>query len=56
MKDRILNNFKSTILGLIILAICAVLIYTDKATFAEVSGFLVSSGLLIYVKDSIFKI
>lgn len=56
MKDRILNNFKSTILGLIILAICVVLIYTNKATFAEVSGFLVSSGLLMYVKDSIFKI
>ena len=56
MKDRIINNFKSTLLGLIILAICAVLIYTDKATFAEVSGFLVSSGLLMYVKDSIFKV
>ena len=56
MKDRILNNLKSTILGLIILAICAVLIYTNKATFVEVSGFLVSSGLLIYVKDSIFKV
>ena len=56
MKDRIINNFKSTLLGLIILAICAALIYTNKATFAEVSGFLVSSGLLIYVKDSIFKL
>ena len=56
MKDRVINNFKSTLLGLIILAICAVLIYTNKATFAEVSGFIVSSGLLMYVKDSIFKI
>ena len=56
MKDRFLNNYKSTLLGLLILAICAILIYTNKATFAEVSGFLVSSGMLMYVKDSIFKI
>ena len=56
MKNRILNNWKSTLMGVVIALTCAALVITKQATFAEVSGFLIASGLLAWVKDSIFKV
>ena len=56
MGDRILKNWKSSILGLIIIAACCAAVYTKLATFSEVVGFLTTSGLLMWVKDTIFKV
>ena len=56
MKNRILENWKSSLLGLLIFAACGVAVYTKMATFAEVVGFLTTSGLLMWVKDTIFKV
>ena len=55
MKKRILDNLKTTALGCSIAAVSLALVWFGKATFAEVSGFFVASGLLVWVKDSIFK-
>ena len=56
MKKRIIDNWKSTLMGAIIALTCTALVITKQATFAEVSGFLIASGLLAWVKDSIFKV
>lgn len=56
MKDRIINNWKSTLLGCIIALGSIVLVWTGKATLEQVSGFLLTSGLLAWVKDTIFKV
>ena len=56
MKNRILENWRTSLLGLIILFACGVAVYTKVATFAEVVGFLTTSGLLMWVKDTIFKV
>lgn len=56
MKNRIIDNWKATLLGFGILTVSLALVWFGKATFTEVSGFLLTSGLLLWVKDSIFKI
>lgn len=56
MKNRIFNNPKSTLVGLMIAGICLYLRLKGYATTAEISGFLVASGLLAWVRDSIFKV
>ena len=56
MKKRLIENWKSSLLGLLIFAACGVAVYTKVATFAEVVGFLTTSGLLMWVKDTIFKV
>jgi hypothetical protein len=56
MKKRIIDNWKATLLGVVIALTCGALVITKQATFAEVSGFLTLSGLLAWVKDSIFKV
>lgn len=56
MKNRIIDNWKATLLGFGILTASLALVWFGKATFAEVSGFLVLSGFLAWVKDSIFKV
>ena len=56
MRSRLLENWKTSLLGLIIFAACGVAVYTKMATFAEVVGFLTTSGLLMWVKDTIFKV
>ena len=55
MKHRIIENWKTTVLGCSIAAVSIALVWFGKATFVEVSGFLVSSGLLAWAKDSILK-
>lgn len=56
MKERIISNWKATIIGLIIAGMCIFLILTKHATFSECSGFFIASGLMMWVKDTIFKI
>lgn len=56
MRNRIINNWKTTLVGCSIGLVSIAFVWFGKATFAEVSGFFVSSGLMIWVKDSIFKV
>ena len=55
MKKRIIENWKTTTLGISIAVASLALVWFGKATFQEVSGFLVASGLLAWAKDSILK-
>ena len=55
MKNRIIDNWKTTLIGCTIGLVSIALVWFGKATFTEVSGFLVASGLMVWVKDSMFK-
>jgi len=56
MKTRILTNWKSSIIGLLIAAVTLAAVAFKYATWEEAVGFLTLSGLLTWVKDSIFKV
>ena len=55
MRKRIIENWKTTLLGCSVAIISFALVWFGKATFVDVSGFLVTSGLLAWAKDSILK-
>lgn len=55
MIDRILKNWKTTILGLSILVVCFILVFLEKATLTEVSAFICGGFFVLFSKDSILK-
>jgi hypothetical protein len=55
MKERIFNNWKTSILGLILLAITIVLLFMKIITLGEFSSFFPTILGLLYVKDTILQ-
>ena len=49
--ERIFKNPKTTILGLLIIALCFVLVWGGRATLTEVSTFMVGAFALMFLKD-----
>jgi len=49
------NEWKTSLSGLLINSICVYFIYTGKATFTEVAGFLMSGFSLLFANDKLFK-
>jgi hypothetical protein len=49
--ERIFGNPKTTLLGLIIIGLCFVLVFYEKATLTEVSTFMVGAFALMFLKD-----
>jgi Na+/alanine symporter len=49
--ERIFGNPKTTILGLLIIALCFVLVWGGRATLTEVSTFMVGAFALFFFKD-----
>jgi Na+/alanine symporter len=49
--ERIFKNPKTTILGLLIMALCFVLVWGGRATLTEVSTFMVGAFALMFFKD-----
>ena len=49
--ERIFGNPKTTILGLIIIGLCFVLVFYERATLTEVSTFMVGAFALMFFKD-----
>jgi len=56
MKDRILNNWKTTALGIILLILAVVLLFMRFITLGEFSAFFPTIVGLIYVRDTVLKI
>ena len=56
MKDRILNNWKTTGLGIILLILAVVLLFMRIITLGEFSAFFPTILGLIYVRDTVLKI
>jgi hypothetical protein len=49
--ERLFKNPKTTILGLLIIGLCFVLVFFEKSTLTEVSGFLMGAFALMFLKD-----
>ena len=49
--ERIFGNPKTTILGLIIIGLCFVLVFYERATLTEVSAFMMGAFALMFFKD-----
>ena len=56
MKERIFNNWKTTVLGIILLILSVVLLFMRIITLGEFSAFLPTILGLLYVRDTVFKI
>ena len=55
MKQRIIKNWKSSLLGLSFVIIATAALMTGKCSLTEFGAFMPFALGLIYVKDSIFK-
>jgi len=55
MKERILSNWKSSLIGTLLIILLTVILFTSKATFAELSSFYTIAVGLLLAKDSWFK-
>ncbi len=49
--ERIFGNPKTTLLGLIIIGLCFVLVFYEKATLTELSAFMMGAFALLFLKD-----
>jgi hypothetical protein len=49
--ERIFGNPKTTLLGLIIIGLCFVLVFYEKATLTELSAFMMGAFALMFLKD-----
>lgn len=56
MKSRLLENYITTILGVLILAFCGVMLYQEKQTAQELSGWLALGVMFLRSKDSIIAL
>lgn len=56
MKDRIINNWKTTVLGIILLILAVVLLFMKIITLGEFSSFFPTILGLIYVRDTVLRI
>jgi len=56
MKTRLFQNYVTTILGVLILAFCGLLMYQEKQTSGELSGWLTTGLLFLRSKDSLISL
>jgi hypothetical protein len=49
--ERIWKDPKTTVLGLLIVGLCFVLVFYEKATLTEVSAFMMGAFALMFLKD-----
>lgn len=56
MKARIWNNYITTLIGLIILVFCGIMMYKEKATVQDMSGWLATGLLFLRSKDSLIAL
>ena len=56
MKNRLFENYVTTILGVLILIFCGVMLYTEKQTASEMAGWLTVGLLFLRSKDSLIAL
>jgi hypothetical protein len=49
--ERLFRNPKTTVLGLILISLCFLLVFFEKATLTEVSAFMIGAFALLFLKD-----
>lgn len=53
MKNRTIENYATTLLGVFVLSFCAIMIWTDRGTFESVSGWVAMGLMFLRSKDSL---
>ena len=56
MKKRLVENYVTTILGILILIFCGVILYQEKQTAQEISGWLALGIMFLRSKDSLIAL
>lgn len=56
MKKRLIENYVTTILGILILIFCGVILYQEKQTAQEISGWLALGIMFLRSKDSLIAL
>ena len=56
MKNRLFENWVTTLLGIVILVFCGLVIYTEKQTASDMAGWLTVGLLFLRSKDSLIAL
>jgi len=56
MKERIFNNWRTSVLGIILLVIAVVLLFMRIITLGEFLAFFPTILGLLYVRDTVFRL
>lgn len=56
MKKRLFTNWVTTVIGLLIIIFCGVLMFQEKQTAQELSGWFVTALLFLRSKDSLIHL
>ena len=56
MKTRLFSNYVTTILGILVLVFCGVMLYMEKASVEDMSGWLATGLLFLRSKDSLIAL
>lgn len=56
MKKRLFENYITTILGVLIICFCGVMLYQEKQTAQELSGWLSLGVVFLRSKDSLIAL
>ncbi len=56
MKNRLFENWVTTLLGIVILIFCGLVIYTEKQTASDMAGWLTVGLLFLRSKDSLIAL
>ena len=56
MKKRLFANYVTTILGVLIIIFCGYMMFTEKQTASELSGWLAVGLLFLRSKDSLIAL
>ncbi len=56
MKTRLFSNYVTTILGVLVIVFCGVMIYTEKSSVEDMSGWLAVGLLFLRSKDSLIAL
>jgi len=56
MKTRVINNWVTTLLGIVIILSCLYMIYKEKQSAEELSGWLAVGLLFLRSKDSLIAL
>ena len=56
MKSRVVSNYVTSVLGILILGFCGYMLFSEKQTAEEMSGWLAVGLLFLRSKDSLIAL
>lgn len=56
MKTRIITNWKTTLVGVVIVTLSVLAVVYKYATWSEVVGFMTTAGVMAWARDTFFTV